>query len=584
MPGAANEMRPIKDEDTLRIIDSNLYDFIKDHTPYQDTDEVFSYSGISYDFKRFKDLVEKNIRILSSLPYLSAGDKVVIGLLTCPESIALLYACNYISLTPLMVDVRLSSTEYRRIITEADAKIAFLADLSSRNLKSICKAPCLKNVFILSPIESGSFPARFFWGWACFFMGFRYMFSSRSIPNAGVWSDYLKLDPGEGIYGDYVKGDADTTIIFATSGSTGQRKFVMQTSRALNLNIYYNEYYFDFWDKTITSELTFLPIFTCAGFASSIHMPLFYGKKILIHQVYDFRKIEKSILALKPNIIIGSVGMWEHFLHSQNLGDSDLSFLRFILYSGEKIEAERIEEMNRVLEEHGCAVKLMQTYGMTELTIVAMHTPETYNIASAGKPLPMTDVIICEEGTDKEVPVGEIGEICVHSIGMMKGYWLNEEATAKMLHVHANGKTYLHTGDLGYMDKDGYLFIQGRIKNMHVSISGTKIYTPDLENEVRKLDGILRCAAVVCKPPGRNDVTEIMLFVELTENSPLRKGCEHKIKSYCYDNLPMFLVPDKVIIVKKMPLTSSGKIDYQSIQQQADSYVLKHKVTVINVK
>ena len=134
------------------------------------------------------------------------------------------------------------------------------------------------------------------------------------------------------------------------------------------------------------------------------------------------------------------------------------------------------------------------------------------------------------------------------------------------------------------MDRDGYLFINGRIKNMHVSISGTKIYTPDLENEVMKFDGVSRCAACVCKPPGRNDVTEILLFMEMIENFRLKKGFEHKVKSYCYDNLPMFLVPDKVIVLKQMPLTPSGKIDYQTLQQQADSYVLKHRVTVINVK
>ena len=87
-------MKDIKDEVVLQHIECNLYDFIKNHTPYKDSDEVFSYAGITYDYKRFRDLVEKLIRILSSIPYLKAGDKVVISLVTCPESIALVYACN----------------------------------------------------------------------------------------------------------------------------------------------------------------------------------------------------------------------------------------------------------------------------------------------------------------------------------------------------------------------------------------------------------------------------------------------------------------------------------------------------------
>ena len=578
-------MKDIKDEVVLQHIDYNLYDFIKNHTTYKDTDEVFSYAGITYDYKRFRDLVDKLIRILSSIPYLKPGDKVVIGLVTCPESIALVYACNYVSLTPIMVDVRLSPMEYKRIITEADSKLAFLADISSRNLKLICEAPCLKDLYIVTPIQSAAFLKRFFWGVVAFSMGFRYFFTSIHKEKVSYWKKFLARDPGEKAAPEFTKGNADTPIIFATSGSTGERKFVIQTSRALNLNIYYNEYYFNFSDPSITTSLTFLPVFALAGFASSIHFPLFYGKKVYIYQIYDFRRISREIMHLRPNMIVGSVGMWEHFLHSEHINaDTDLSFLRFCLFAGEKCEPEHIENMNQILKDHGCSEKLLQVYGMTELTVISMYTPENYNPASAGKPFPMVDISIVKEGTHEELPAGEAGEICVHSIGMMKGYWLNDQATAKMLQVHPNGKTYLHTGDLGYMDSEGYLYINGRIKNMHVSISGTKIFTPDLETEVQKMDGIARCAAVVCKVPERNDITGIILFVELTEDSPLKKNTDRKVKAYCHDNVSMFLRPDKVIVLDKMPLTSSGKIDYPDLHKQADSYMLKHKPTKINVK
>ena len=577
-------MKEFNETTVLKDIDCNLYDFITTHTPYKDSDEVFTYAGISYDYKRFKALVEKFIRILTSIPYLKTGDKVVIGLVNCPEAIALVYACNYVSLTPVMVDVRFSPVEYQKIITEANAKLVFLADICSRDLNLICKAPCLKDLYVVSPIQSAHFLKRFFWGIACLLMGFNYLFSSIGQPKVSFWKKFLALDPGESFDPEYTKGDADTPIIFATSGSTGNRKFVIQTPRALNLNIYYNEYYFDMHDPEIKTEITFLPIFACAGFASSIHFPLFYGKKIFIHQIYDFRKIDKAMLMFRPNIIIGSVGMWEHFLHSEHLNGTDLSFLRLCVFSGEKCEPERIENMNRVLSEHGCKTKLMQAYGMTELTVIAMHSPEFYDPASAGKPFPMVDIRIVKEGTHEELPAGEAGEICVNSIGMMKGYWLNDEATSKMMQVHSNGKTYIHTGDIGYIDDKGYLYINGRIKNMHVSISGTKIFTPAIDEEIRKIEDVINCASVVCKVPERNDITGILLFVELVKGSPLNRHTDRKIKSYCYDNLPMFLRPDKVIVLPKMPLTSTGKIDYQTLQKQADSYMLKHRATVINVK
>ncbi len=577
-------MRELSEPDYIQSTECNLYDFIKNNTPYKETDEVFTYSSVTYNYRRLQDLIEKIIRILTSVPYLKPGDKIVVGLVTCPESVALFYACNYVSLIPVMVDVRLSAADYRKIITESGAKMSFLADLCTSNITEICKAPCIKDLYIVSPIESEKPVKRMFWGIACFLMGFHYLRAANHIPVVSLWKDFLEKDPGEDFKKEFTKGDAETPVIFATSGSTGDRKFVVQTSRAINLNVYNDRQRGCMSDPEVKTSLTFLPIFACAGFASNVHLPLYHGKKVFIHQVYDFIKIEKAILRVKPNIVVGSLGMWEHFLHSPKIEGVDLSFLRYLVFSGEKCELDHINEMNRILSEHGCPTKLIQVYGMTELTIVAMQSVEDYVPASVGKPFPMVNVKILKEGTDEEAATGETGEICVNSPGMMKGYWQNEEATSRMIRVHADGMKYLHTGDLGYMNEDGYLFISGRLKNMHVSVSGTKIYTPAIEEEVQKLDGVLRSAAVVCRPEGRNDISEIMLFVEINRNSPLKKGAAGKIKTYCHDNLPMFLKPDKIVILDKMPLTASGKIDYQNLQKRADEFAMKHKVSVINTK
>ena len=573
-----------KKEDIIKSIDCNLLDFIRSNSAFNADDEILSYAGISYDYKRFCGLVDKTIRILSSIPYLQSGDKVVIGLVTSPETIALIYACNYISLVPVLVDVRLSAREYRKIIIESGSKIAFLADFNARQTNVISDAPCLKKLFIVSPIQSAAKKKQFFWGIACFFLGSRYMFQQKKIPKLSTWAKFLQMDPGEGNEVQYTMGTADTEIIFATSGSTGKRKFVIQTARALNYNVLFNEFYFDMKDPSITSEITILPIFACSGFSSCIHMPLYYGKKIFVHQVYDFRKMADAMIEIKPNIVVGSVGMWEHFLHSEKINNADLSFLKICICSGEKVEEKRLAEMNSILEGHGSDSKLLQVYGMTELTVVSLLSPDDYNPSSVGKPIPMVDVCVVDEGTENELPIGSTGEICVHSMGMMKGYWQNSEATEKALRAHSDGRTYLHTGDIGRIDDDGFLFFEGRMKNIHVSISGTKIFTPEIEESVREMDGITNCAAVVCKSEGRNDVTSIILFAEIQKGSPLNRRAVHKIMKHCHETLPMFLMPDKVVVMDQIPVTSSGKTDYQSLQQQADAFAMKQKITVINVK
>ena len=180
--------------------------------------------------------------------------------------------------------------------------------------------------------------------------------------------------------------------------------------------------------------------------------------------------------------------------------------------------------------------------------------------------------------SDKKIQAGKIADVISSSPEKFRSRFRSNTFSVPVMFKFKAGTTSIGLGVEGDMN------LNGRIKNIHVSISGTKIFTPDLETEVQKMDGIARCAAVVCKVPERNDITGIILFVELTEDSPLKKNTDRKVKAYCHDNVSMFLRPDKVIVLDKMPLTSSGKIDYPDLHKQADSYMLKHKPTKINVK
>ncbi len=575
-------LKRLNEKEIMEAIDSNIFEFVTKEASLQDDSVCFSYFGKKTLFGTFKKTVLRLVPKLLSLPDIQPKDRVLISQLTTPESIALIYACNYAGLTPVMVDIRLSAGEMCRIITNLNIKYAFITDVNTRHLSLISKPDCLKKLYIVSVVENLGFPMTFFQKFACFFTRNPYMFERIGLNKVGVWKDFLRL-PDKELPNDYVAPKGDSELIFSTSGSTGEKKFVRQTARAINYNVCFNDLLFDFQDPSFHDILAFMPIFICFGFAASVHMGLYYGMHIHIHPIYDMRKLPDVFMKVKPNMFLCAIGHWERILNSPKVQNGDLSFLKFALYSGEKCEPERLNRFNELLKERGSETMLLTAYGMTELTVCAMQYPHDFKYGATGKPIPGAEIRIAKEGEDEFLPVGETGEVCVHSPSQTLGYLCNEDETKKLLHLHSDGKVWVHTGDLGFVDEDGFLYIIGRIKNMQVSVSGTKIFLPAIENALLECDDVEKVAAVPVRDEERNDIKAIFVF--LTKKGDLSDSAlKRKCKNLCDRELPWYLQPDYISVLKKMPLTSSGKIDYPTLEEEAKKISLKVKVNKITVK
>lgn len=575
-------MKRLTANEIPEAIDTNLFDFVTKDSQYGDDDIACSYLGRNYKFPSFKERVLSVASKLRSLPDIQPKDRILISQLTTPESIVLIYACNYANLVPVMVDIRYSAGEMRRIISNLEIKYAFITDVNTKHLSEICKPDCLKNLYIISVVESLGFPMTFFQKFACYFTGNPYMFEKLSIKKAGVWKDFLKLE-GKPFEKDYKGPKGDSELIFLTSGSTGEKKFVRQTAKSLNLNVCFNDLIFDLHDPSFHDIVAFMPIFICFGFAGSVHMGLYYGMHVHIHPIYDMKKIPDIFMSVKPNMFLCSYGHWEQIVNSPKVINGDLSFLRFALYSGEKCEPKRLEEINEFLAERNAQTKLLTAYGMTETTVAAMQDPDDYNAQATGKALPHTEICVVKEGSDDVIGPNETGEICIYTPSRTLGYLNNEEETKKLLHTHKDGKVWVHTGDLGYLDEKGFLYIIGRIKNMQVSVSGTKIFLPAIEKAIKEMPEIASCAAVPLHDENRNDIKAIFLFVTKKVNISDRE-LKKKCKALCKLELPWYLQPDRIEVLPSMPLTGSGKTDYPILEEKVKKISLKCKVSKVTVK
>lgn len=576
-------MQVMTDEKKVfETVDRNLFDFIRSGAGYSDEDTVFTYFGRNFTFGYFRKNVDKISRILLADEKLRSGDRIVISLLTMPESICLLYACNYIGLVPVMVDIRLSPGEMKRVITEMDAQYAFVTDVNSKRLSVMCEAACLRKLFVVPMAQSLGAPAMFFRKFSSFFTGNPYMFTSLALPKAFMWKDFVNA-PGIPEDRALTPSGGDSEMIFATSGTTGEKKYVRHLARSLNMNVYFNEFLFDLRSSEYELMIAFMPIFVCFGFAGSIHLPLYYGMRIHIHMIYDLRKIPDIIMKVKPNYFVGSLGHWERIADSPKVREGDLSFLRFALFSGERCESEKQKRINDILLSRGSKTKLLQAYGMTELTVISVQQQDDDMDGNLGRPFPFINISITDPETGEIKQCGQVGEICVDSPCRTIGYSGNEEETARLLRRHDDGKIWVHTGDLGYIDERGYLYFVDRIKNMLVSVSGTKIYLPTIDRAVEECENVAECAAVAIKDADIKVIRSIVLFV-VPKPGFKDRDVKKSVKSLILRELPRYLIPDRIEIIREMPALSSGKIDRAKLESMAEGLIINSSIPLVSVK
>ena len=184
----------------------------------------------------------------------------------------------------------------------------------------------------------------------------------------------------------------------------------------------------------------------------------------------------------KPNFIAGVPTLFEALLRLDGLEKLDLSCLKGMFSGGDSLSVELKKRVDQFLKEHNATIEVREGYGTTECVTASCLTP--YNMSkegSIGIPFPDTYYKIVKVGTEDEAPYGEEGEICLSGPTVMLEYVGHPEETANTLRRHIDGLTWVHTGDLGVMDEDGFIYFRQRIKRMIIT-SGYNVYPSQLEN------------------------------------------------------------------------------------------------------
>ncbi len=347
----------------------------------------------------------------------------------------------------------------------------------------------------------------------------------------------------------------DIAFLQYTGGTTGLSKGAMITHK----NMLYNLYQSKAWrsdlleDVDIIVAITALPLYHIFSLQSNcLAMMLDGGENILITNPRDFPAFVKELAKHSFVYITGVNTLFASLLNTPGFDKLDFSSLRWTIGGGMAVQNVVSKNWEKVTGQ-----PILQAYGLTETSPAAIINPINFEefTGSIGLPISSTEVMICDDdGT--QLPIGDLGEICIKGPQVMKGYWEKPDETKKVL----SSDGWLKTGDMGRMDQDGFIFIEDRKKDM-ILVSGFNVYPNEIEGVVAEMDDVLEVAAIGKESPDSGEIVKLFVVKKNPELS------DSEIYEHCKKNLTAYKVPKEIEYRDELPKTNVGKILRRALRE-----------------
>lgn len=365
------------------------------------------------------------------------------------------------------------------------------------------------------------------------------------------------------------KDSEEMALISHTGGTTGEPKGVMCSDAGLNSLMWQLLCNFEFSRQEIC--LAVLPPFVNYSLVESMMAMLAVGFQVVLIPDYKPEKFVEYICRYRPNEILSIPPYWEALLNIADVGKADLSCLKHLYYGGESMSADNEAAINRILAAGGSKTELCKGIGATEMGAGAtISFPGCNPPNSVGIPMIQTNCKIVEVGGEKELSYNELGEICFAGPTLMLGYYNKQEETEKVVRIHRDGQRWLHTGDIGFINEEGIVFVTGRMKRI-IMIKGrdgmvTKMFPDRIEKAMYKHPLVEQCCVIGI--PDKERINYPKAFVVLKEDNHSLEITE-EIKEVCRKRLPEYMVPEQIVIEKELPRTARGKVDYRELEKRS---------------
>ena len=509
----------------------------------------------------YRELLVKIKRTASSLLELGVkeGDRVTICMPNTSVAVVTFYAINMIGATASMIHPLSSENEIEFYLKESNSKYILTLDLVYDKVMRVIDNTNVEKVIVSSVSDDmSSFMHAMYW----FLSGRKNKIEKNE--KALFYSELLKLGVYYKEFECCKRKQDDEAVILYSGGTTGSPKGIVLTN--LNFNALAMQARIAVGAvKAGDSILAILPIFHGFGLGVSIHTPLYIGMKVILVPDFKPRKFGSLIKKYRPNFITGVPTLYEALLKAK-LGKRDLSSVTCVVSGGDTLIPSFKKKVDDFLAEHGSKAQIRCGYGLTESTAASCLNPVSeYRDNSIGIPLPDMLYKVVKIGTLDKAKTMEDGEICICGPTVMKGYLNKPEETKNVLVKHKDGKLWLRTGDIGCMDKDGFIYFKQRLKRMIVS-SGYNIYPSYVEDIICGHPLVDSC--VVIGIPHEYKKQAVKVYIVLKNGEKASISIKKQIKKYCEDNLARYSWPSEYEYRDSLPTTLVGKVAYKKLEEE----------------
>lgn len=521
---------------------------------------ALEYFGRKITYADFIVQVKRTTAALRAMGVQKGEILTVVSVMT-PEIIYLFYAADRMGATLNLVDPRYSAEGIHDYITEVNSRILVCLNVTYDRCVQAAKRTHVEKVLVLSPANSLPMPLQ---------LGYKMKNPDRNRYASNVihWNDFIQKGKGQNTTAEPFD-PAHACVVVHTGGTTGSPKGVMLSDS--NFNAIAQQ--FAAFDQLMCRGqklMNIMPPFIAYGYACGVHLPLSLGLTVLIVPNLDPAKLGSLVLKHKPEHMFGVPSHYQQMAADPKLKDADLSFIRNYAAGGDSIAQGAERTVNDFLAAHGAQYAMAKGYGMTEVSSAATAAAGHNNKpGSVGIPLVNTLVSVFDPGTDHELPIGQRGELCISGPTLMLGYYGMPEETANLLRRHSDGRVWAHTGDLGYMDEQGFVYVESRIKRIIIRHDGFKVFPSMIENVISRHPAVQQCSVVGCAD--KEHVQGRLPFVYLVlEPSAVAKKKQiiRELREMCAEGLPEYVQPIAYKFISSMPMTPIGKVDYRRLEEE----------------
>ena len=541
---------------------SSMYGAVSETAKKYPANTALAFMGRHISYRKLIEKIDETANAFKALG-IKEGDRVTVCMPNIPQTVYCLYAINKIGAVASMIHPLSAVGEIEFYLKEVESKCVVTIDQFCNKFVDVRKNVSFDKLVVarisdeLGKVKSFAYRN----------MTERKFAKPHYCEKTVKWKDFIgcgKLYNGETLV---EKEDKDPAVILFSGGTTGVTKGIllsnlnfnalaMQTAVMCNVEV---------CGKRM---LAAMPMFHGFGLGVCVHTMMVAGGCSILVPKFNVKSYSNLIKKEKPNFIAGVPTLYEAIIRGNYLDGADLSHLYGVFSGGDCLSVELKKKFDKFLKEHNATIRVREGYGTTECVTACCLTP--YHIekeGSIGIPYPDTYFKICNPGTTEEVPYGTDGEICLCGPSVMLEYINHPKETADTLKLHDDGEVWLHTGDLGYMDEDGFVYFKQRIKRMIIT-SGYNVYPSQLENIIDAHEAVVMSCVIGVKDSYK--MQKVKAYVILKDNYKPDEETKRDIMEYCKKHIAKYAMPYDIEFRDSLPKTLVGKVAYTVLEKEAN--------------